>query len=169
MARVKPLKATPRPCPVCNMEKISSDLWRCYRGVKFNFCSQQCLDRFVAYPGLYCGNPKTGKSEKQKGRTELECHKIVFTKKIPDDQYKGVETQLKSMMGVVSIQQGDNHIIVTYDLLEVSLASIEDVVQRVLSDFNTTLLNTLHRTWVRYTEECELENMSNPGKSSGCH
>ncbi|MFL0799456.1 MAG: hypothetical protein K6L80_03325 [Agarilytica sp.] len=33
------------------MKEINDELWRSYRGIKYKFCSQQCLDRFVARTG----------------------------------------------------------------------------------------------------------------------
>ncbi len=51
-------------CPVCGMKEINDKLWRSYRGIKYKFCSQQCLDLFVARMEMYSGPLQTIKSEK---------------------------------------------------------------------------------------------------------
>ncbi len=156
-------------CPVCGMNDIDDELWRSYRGIKYKFCSQQCLDRFVAHTGLYSGTPQTGKSEKQKGRVEIKCHKVIFTKAITKDQVEKISNALKSVMGIKRFHVGFKSFSVTYDLVEVSLVEIEHEVEKELGEIHSPLFENIKRGWIHYTEECELENLAHPPKRNSCH
>lgn len=169
MSRVQPYRELKKPCPVCGMDATQIDLWRSYRGVRHFFCSQQCVDRFIAHPSLYCGDPKHGMSEKQKGRIEIRRHKIVFSDPLSSDHMANVAEAVRSMMGIKNMNVSRDAFFVTYDLLEVSLEEIEKTIERVLGKIDSPMIDHVKRGWIHYTEECELENLAHPSKEGGCH
>ena len=159
----------PKACPVCQMASVKYDLWRSYHGIKFWFCSQQCLDRFIAHPGLYVGNPKTGLAEKKKGRVEIKSHRIVFSKSLNEKEMAKLTEDLHQMMGIKALKFSQGDMLVNYDLMEVSLADVEAQIFLSLGEFDAPLVERVKRGWIHYTEECELENLARPSKESGCH
>jgi len=169
MKRVTPDAKQTLSCPVCEMLVKEADLWRCYRGIKYHFCSQQCVDRFIALPGLYCGDPKHGKSDKQRGQKEIKSRRIVLSSPISDEDLSIISKKLKDMMGIDALEVTPNEIRVRYDLLVVSLKEIESLINNYLVDFKSPLTDKIRRVWIRYTEECELDNRSHPQKHGGCH
>ena len=156
-------------CPVCQMTVNDDDLWRCYRGIKYYFCSQQCIDRFIALPGLYCGDPKHGKSDKQKGKKSIKIRRIVLSTPIPDGNIQSLKNSISELMGVDALEMGSDELKVKYDLLVVSLKEIEHVIEKTLGEFKSPIVDKIRRGWIRYTEECELDNRSHPGTHGGCH
>lgn len=170
MTRVKYFVAEERICPVCGMKAVHDDLWRMHLGVKHYFCSQQCVDRFIAHPGLYCGHPKTGPSEKQQGRIQIKRHQIVFSETISTENIAEISEAVSSMMGVKALDANREAVYVTYDLMEVSLEDIERTIEEVLGKLDSPMVDRIKRGWIHYTEECELENLAHPTqKDGGCH
>ena len=169
MTRVKYFVANERLCPVCGMEAIHDDLWRIHLGVQYYFCSQQCVDRFIAHPGLYCGRPKTGPSEKQQGRIQIKRHQIVISETISTENITELSKAVSGMMGVKEFNANREAVYVTYDLMEVSLEDIERTIEGVLGKLGSPMVDRIKRGWIHYTEECELENLAHPAEEGGCH
>ncbi len=96
------------------------------------FCSQQCVDRFISHPGLYCGRPKTGPSEKQQRRIQIKSHQIVFSEAISTESIAEISEAVSAMMGVKNLNTNSETVYVTYDLMEVSLEDIEQTIEHVL-------------------------------------
>lgn len=157
------------PCPVCQMTEVKQNLWRSYRGLQFWFCSQQCLDRFIAHPGLYVGSPKTGLPEKKRGKVEHKSHRIVFSKSLSDNEVEKLIADLSKMMGIKSLSVSTTELLVMYDLMEVSLEDIENQISLSLGGFDSPMIDRVKRSWIHYTEECELENLAHPSTTRGCH
>ncbi len=169
MSRVNPFAKEDRPCPVCGMKATHEDLWRTHLGIKHYFCAQQCVDRFIAHPGLYTGHPKTGPSEKQKGRVQIKRHKILFSEPISTQSMAEISEAVRVMMGVKSLNAHREAFYVTYDLMEVSLEDIEKTIELTLGKIHSPMIEQVKRGWIHYTEECELENLAHPSKEGGCH
>ena len=169
MTRVKYFVAEEWLCPMCGMKAVYDDLWRMHLGVKHYFCSQQCVDRFIAHPGLYCGHPKTGLSEKQKGRVQIKRHKILFSEPISTQSMAEILEAVRVMMGVKSLNAHREAFYVTYDLMEVSLEDIEKTIELTLGKIHSPMIEQVKRGWIHYTEECELENLEHHEKGGGFH
>lgn len=169
MSRVTPFTKEDHFCPVCKMKAVQDDLWRTHLGIKHFFCSQQCVDRFIALSGLYTGHPKTGPAEKQKGRIQIKRHKISFSEPISAQSMAEIQEAVRVMMGVKSLNAHREAIFVTYDLMEVSLEDIEKTVERILGKIDSPMIEHVKRGWIHYTEECELENLAHPSRDGGCH
>lgn len=155
----------PKFCPVCQMEATKEDLWRTYRRLKFWFCSQQCEDRFIAHPDLYVGSRKTGRSEKQKGRVEIKSHRIVFSKSLDKMEMAKLTDGVQQLMGVKTLKVSPKDMSISYDLMEVSLETIEGQVEQTLGPLETPWVDRVKRSWIHYSEECELEDLAHPPES----
>lgn len=166
MTRVKFFVVEERLCPVCGMKAVHDDLWRTHLGIKRYCCSQQCVDRFIAHPGLYCGNPKTGPSEKQQGRMEIKRHQIIFYKAMPTESIVAISEAVGSMMGVKMLNVHREAVYVTYDLMVVSLEDIEWMIEGVLGQLYSPMVDRIKRGWIHCIEECELENLAHPTKKT---
>jgi len=140
-----------------------------FLAITYSFCSGQCLERFKQYPHLYVGDPRHGKSEKQKGHTDLKRHRIVMTGPLSPEIVDDIQHRLASFMGIKEVSCSENAVWVTYDLLEISLADIEAAILSVVGDIDHSLIEDLKRKFIHYSEECELENLAHPGPGDGCH
>lgn len=169
MSRVDTFTKEEHHCPVCGMKVVHEELWRTHFGVKQYLCSQQCVDRFVAHTGLYCGHPKTEPSEKQKGRVQIKRHKILFSEPISTQSMAEISEAVRVMMGVKSLKAHREAIYVTYDLMEVSLEDIEKTIERILGKIHSPVIEHVKRGWIHYTEECELANLEHHEKGGGHH
>ena len=155
------------PCPVCQMTNINHDLLLSYQGVERYFCSSQCLERFRSYPHLYVGDPQHGLSAKQKNQVELKQRRIRFNEVIGDDVKKVLEESLLALMGIRVLTFDQQDLFVTYDLLEVSLESIEKAIEDSATRLRGTVLENIKRGLIHYSEECELENLAHLTKDGG--
>ncbi|BCE00790.1 hypothetical protein [Marinicellulosiphila megalodicopiae] len=166
--KVNPFGKVILPCPVCAMSVDKESVLHTYLVVDYYFCSRQCLLRFKSHPGLYCGNPKSGKSVKQRGVEEIKKRKITLSISMLDDQIQTLNDSIKKLMGIKEVTIYDKEILVTYDLIVISLEEIEHAIEANLS-INTSTTNTLKRKWIHYTESCELDNLANPVSKGCCH
>lgn len=156
-------------CPVCQMTNINRDLLLSYQGVEHYFCSSQCLERFQSYPHLYVGDPQHGLSAKQKDQVVLKQRRIRLNEVISDDVKKVLEESLLALMGIRELAFDQQDLFVTYDLLEVSLESIEKAIEDSVASLQGTVLENLKRGLIHYSEECELANLAHLTKDGGCH
>lgn len=156
-------------CPVCRMTKINRTLSFSFQGVDHYFCSSQCLERFKAHPHLFVGDPQHGLSPKQNKQVVLKQRRIVLKKTISEDLKAVLEKSLRSLMGIKQIGFDQQVLFVSYDLLQVSLDTIEKVIEDNASQQNGTMLGKIKRSIIHYSEECELGNLAHLTKGGGYH
>lgn len=156
-------------CPVCTMTVMTSSLKLKHEGIHYFFCSSQCMSRFRDHPHLYVGNPKLGKSVKQKHLQVLKKRQIYLNELLNDELKQIIDKSLKELMGVKEINIGNQELFVTYDLLEVSLEAIEKKIEASTAKLRKTLCDNLKRGIIHYSEECELENLAHLSKEGRCH
>jgi len=123
-------------CPVCNMVTDHDCLSSEYRGEKFFFCSEQCLERFTANPGVYIG-----------GRG------------IPSAKQRGIINDLQAMMGVIEVDVNADKINIIYDLIEVTTKQIETVLEKTGNNASKKYGEVLRRAFIHYNEETILDNL----------
>jgi len=140
-----------------------------FLAITYRFCSRQCQERFLQHPKLYRGDPRHGKSAKQKGHAVLKRHQIVLAEPLSPELNSRLERAITDLMGIRELSFSDNAVWVTYDLLEVSLADIEAAILSVVGDIDHSLVGDLKRKFIHYSQECELENLAHPGPGKGCH
>ena len=67
------------------------------------------------------------------------------------------------------ISINNQELFVTYDLLEVSLDSIEKNIENSAANLRKTLFDSIKRGIIHYSEDCELENLAHLSKEGKCH
>jgi len=150
------------------MTEIDPSITLTYRAIDYSFCSLQCRDRFDNHPHLYVGDPQHGLSEKQKGKTEIKVRKIVLKNALNEVSKTRVSKKITALMGVVEVDVGSTDLRVKYDLLQVSLEDIENAIVEVLGEIKASITEKIKRSYIHYSEECELDNLSHLTKG-GCH
>jgi YHS domain-containing protein len=144
--------------PVCGMVVDAGKIKVTYAGVSYNFCSNQCRERFEANPHLYIG-PPGHKAPKQNGVQLLKRRhfKIEQSLSIPDA--KVLATELNDMMGVRNIHMEGMDISVTYDLMEVTAEQIEDRMVEIGIKLGKEWTQRLRRGLIHLLEETEVSSM----------
>ena len=156
-------------CPVCTMTDMSNTLKYNFEGVNYFFCSSQCVNRFKTHPHLYVGTPQLGKSAKQRHEVVLKKRRIYLNEKIDNTLKKALLESPKTLMGVKEVSLNKQELCVIYDLLEVSLETIETNIEASAAKIRKTLLDNIKRGIIHYSEDCELENLAHLSKEGGCH
>jgi len=151
------------------MTKINRTLSFSYQGVDHYFCSSQCLQSFKVHPHLFVGDPQHGLSPKQNKQVVLKQRRIMLKKTISEDLKAVLEKALRSLMGIQEIGFDQQVLFVSYDLLQVSLDTIEKVIEDNASQQNGTMLGKIKRSIIHYSEECELGNLAHLTKGGGYH
>jgi len=165
MSLVHPVKK----CPVCDMDVTENEIALYYRGIEFRFCSEQCRLRFDRRPHLFVGDPRLGESEKQKGTVVKKAHKIKL-KVLPDLATRELlAAEIGALMGIESVEVNKDEITLVYDLLQVSMEDIENVIIQAQGHLKQTMTDKLRKGLIQYSEECELDNLAHLSKDSGCH
>jgi hypothetical protein len=70
-------------------------------------------------------------------------------------------------MGVVAVNIGSNEIKVKYDLIQIDLSKVEEVIISEISQTDTKITNSIRRAYIHYIEECEIENLEHLTKDGG--
>lgn len=152
--------ADAKVCRVCNMDVDDDGIKWDYQKIRYFFCSKQCLNRFREYPHLYIGDPRLGKAEKQKGTRVIKCHKLHLKECLDDRDRKKVIQQLNTLMGIKNIDIKGKQIIISYDLMEVSLGDIEVCIESAVGSVDSSGFKGLKQKLVHFSEECELDSLS---------
>ncbi len=158
-----------KKCPVCEMEVRDSEFEIQYLGIDYQFCTEQCLRKFEQRPHLYVGTPTYGKSEKQLGQESEKARKIKLIKPLTKDSVKQLINDIRALMGVKKVEVNSDEVFVVYDLLQVSLADIENVILRFHGCLQETITEKVRRSFIHYSEECELDNLAHQSRGDGCH
>ena len=93
----------------------------------------------------------------------------MLKKRISEDLKAVLEKSLRSLMGIKEIGFDQQVLFVSYDLLQVSLDTIEKVIEDNASQQNGTVLGKIKRSIIHYSEECELGNLAHLTKGGGYH
>lgn len=158
-----------KTCPVCNMTEINKALTYRFQGIEHYFCSHQCRQRFIEYPHLFVGDPKHGFSAKQKGEELIKSRKLNLSVQITDEIKSRLKQDVGLLMGVESLSFKEQVIFISYDLLQVSLEDIESAVVKSAGNLDGAITNKIKRGFIRYSEDCELDNLSHLTKKHGAH
>lgn len=156
-------------CPVCGMTETNESQMLDYRGIKHYFCSSQCRDRFEAHPHLYVGDPQHGLSVKQRGEVVAKRQKLRLSRDLSDEVKERLQTEVGILMGILDLAFDGANILVTYDLLQISLEDIEKAIVQSACQLNDAITDRIRRSVIHYSEACELENLAHLTKDGGCH
>ena len=149
-------------CPVCHMMVDKSSYPVNYLGQTYAFCSLQCRQRFDANPHLYTGYP--GKpSPAQQGHKIIKKRKLKLLDAHTDEQCSIIESELKSMMGIIDVSFESDFLMITYDLLQVTTEQIEVAIEKTGNRLSADMGTRLKQAFIHYLEETELDNLEQPG------
>lgn len=147
--------------PVCGMEIEPSATANqtVYRGIRYFFCSEQCLQRFLGNPRLYVGEPGW-KAPKQEGVELIKKRRLRLASPLSPNQAAIVEDALRGVMGIKEVSAQGDLLEIRYDLLETSAELIEERMAAIGVQLGNGWSERLRRAFVHYEEECELDNLA---------
>lgn len=150
--------------PVCGMaiEVARSARFATYRGVRYHFCSAQCLERFNDIPALYTGSQRIADIRPIPKRRKL---------RVANGNASDIERarrRVGEMIGVTSVIAKNDHLLVEYDLRKTILSQIEAVATAEGLRFKEGLHGFRRRLW-KLTEANELENAAHPVSGACCN
>lgn len=141
-------------CPVCGMATVSGVPSVEHHRMYFHFCSEQCRETFKATPQLYA----SGAVEK---RTPVFKHRRLRLARACDpDEVMVIEAYLQEMMGVTEVHIQGDCLQITYDLLQVTQAHIEQLLNNLEVGLGNRWWQRLRRGWVHTAEKNELGNLT---------
>lgn len=152
---------------VCGMLVDRASFGTQYQGSHFVFCSAQCRERFLANPHLYVGLPGR-RAPKQSGETVLKRRRFELDMALDADQAETVRARVGALMGIEAVEVRSREVVVTYDLLQATAAQIEAAFADAGARLGGGWAERLRRSFVHYTEECEIGHLQ-VGPPSGCH
>jgi len=144
--------------PVCGMEVPAHRNETIYLGIHYAFCSQQCVDSFIAHPHLYVGMPGH-KAPKQEGKEVLKRRRLRLATALSSDQALLLSDALATMMGVKQVLAEGDKVEITYDLLQVTAEQIEEKIAEICLCLGDGWLERIRYAFVHYQEECEVGNL----------
>lgn len=156
--------------PVCDMVVTDNTYVTEHAGLKFLFCSRQCLERFQANPELYIGHAGEP-APRQRGEKIIKQRIFKLTDRLTDKQISILRKQIMKMMGIQDILFEGEHICIRYDLLQATAQQIETTIKDAGDLLGDGWGNKLRRAFIHYLEETELDNLAQQqtSKGQGCH
>ncbi len=157
--------------PVCGMRVGPDDRVVEYRGMRFAFCSEQCRERFRTHPGLYVGNPGAP-APRQRGEVRRRRRHLRLEAPLGEAQARAVVAHLRRLMGIEDVRVQGADVLITYDLLQVSLEDIENALGEAGARLGDAWTDRLRRGFLQFVEDWELHAMDGDGGGSGgahCH
>jgi len=142
-----------------------------YLNISYWLCSDQCMRRFMANPGLYVGKPGE-RSPKQQGQTVLKKRRIYLDKPMSHEAKATLFLVLSKMMGIKSVQQNNNGFVIEYDLLEVTAKQISSALLNAGLELDDSIVQRIKLSLVDIAEEKQIASLevTHEGKpSGGCH
>jgi len=140
-------------CPVCGMKVESAQYKTQYHKMYFHLCSEQCRETFATRPQRYAN----GAVEK---RTAVIKHRNLRLAKAHSlDEVKVIEAYLLEMMGMTDAHIQGECLQISYDLLQVTQARIEQLLNKLEAGLDNSWWQRLRRGWIHNTEENELGNL----------
>lgn len=151
--------------PVCTMMVSGGDYEAIHEGVHYAFCSLQCLERFMDRPGLYVGAGGRRAPLRKGGR--VRRRRMRLSTSLAPEQAAGMAAALRSMMGVKRVACGGERDVVeiTYDLFQATAEQLERRITQLGGRLDDAVGERIKRTYVRYAENCELEDTAPQGRS----
>ncbi len=144
--------------PVCGMLVTRQLHILTYREIPYAFCSRQCLERFIAHPHLYVGQPGQ-KAPRQEGREVLKRRSLRLAQPLDADQTVMLAETLFMLHGIRSIDCSADMLRITYDLLQVSAEQIELRLADIGVKLGDGWTDRLRLAFVHYEEELETSGL----------
>lgn len=140
--------------PVCGVEVPPQQHALDYLEIPYAFCSQQCLERFLAHPHLYVGQPGQ-KAPRQEGRQLLKRRSLHLAQPLDPAQTALLAESLHALHGIKQLKLGADTLEITYDLLQVTTEQIEQRMAEIGIKLGEGWTERLRLAFVHYEEELE--------------
>lgn len=147
--------------PVCGMPVKAHTFTSSHAGIRYVFCSSQCLERFEQNPHLYIGYPGH-QAPKQRGMKVLKRRRFSLETPLSTDECAFLTKSLHEMMGILEVQTDGLEITVIYDLLEVTSEQIEAQLRAIGASLGGQWPERLHRGFIHFIEESEIAGLDEP-------
>jgi len=137
---------------------ISDDIYivENYHGIYYHFCSEQCRDNFILHPQLYVAKKPQNIPQCIKKR------KLVLSNSTSEEQISIVTEAIEQLMGFESIRVESNNLFISYDLVQLSMNQIEQLLSDLEIELDQYWLNNMKRRWILNSEKNELDNLAAP-------
>lgn len=144
--------------PVCAMMVSGGGFEAIHEGLHYTFCSLQCLERFMDRPGLYVA--AGGRRPPRRKGGLVRRRRMRLSTPLAPEQAAGMAAALRSMMGVKRVACGGERELVeiTYDLFQATAEQLERRITELGGRLDDAVGERVKRTYVRYAENCELED-----------
>lgn len=143
-------------CTICSTVVSMDECVAEYHKVYYHLCSEQCKETFLTRPRLYTGKP--GESR----RVQVKCRSLKLAKSMSADEKALLTDHLMNLVGLKEVDIKGTHLIVSYDLLQITEQHIENTLAEVGAQMGGNWLHKLNRAWIHYSEETELDNLAAP-------
>ena len=153
---------------VCGMDIESEDINTEHQGIRYVFCSEQCLQRFQSNPHLYVGFPGS-EAPKHAGVDAIRTRTLKLSEPLPQELADEVVDTVMAMMGIQVIVVQDDQITITYDLLQVTEAQIEESIVAAGAALGVGWTESIKRAFIQTMEETEVAALEARPKSMRGH
>lgn len=110
--------------PVCGKDVHVGETSTVFLGIEYAFCSEQCRDRFLAYPHLYAGL-RGQRSPRQGGLQVAKGLRLHLTAPLSADHATRLKASMEALTGILAVAIAGDRIEIVYDLLQVDAGQIE--------------------------------------------
>ena len=110
--------------PVCGKDVRAGETSAVFLGIEYAFCSEQCRDRFLAYPHLYAGL-RGQRSPRQGGLQVAKCLRLHLAAPLSANQATRLKASMEALTGILAVAIAGDRIEIVYDLLQVDAGQIE--------------------------------------------
>lgn len=148
------MNSNPDICHVCGMPSDPAVANVEYHKMYFYFCSEQCRETFLENPGLYAAKSAAEQKEILKRRT------LHLAEAPAPEVAELLISYLRDLMGVKEVTVEGERLHISYNLLQVTEAQIEEALTEAGLQLDDSWRERLRRAWVHDTEEIELKNLS---------
>ena len=143
-------------CTVCATVVGIDECVTEYHKVYYHLCSEHCKETFLARPRLYTGQP--GKSR----QVQVKCRSLKLEKSLSPEEKVLITDHLMGLVGLKEVAIKGSHLLVSYDLLQITEQHIENALTEIGTKLGESWLHKLNRAWIHYSEETELDNLAAP-------
>lgn len=140
--------------PVCGVEVPPQQHAIDYLQIPYAFCSPQCLERFLAHPHLYVGQPGH-KAPRQEGKQILKRRSLRLAAALDTGQTAILAESLHALRGIQQLKIESDTLEITYDLLQVTTEQIEQSMAEIGVKLGADWTERLRLAFVHYEEELE--------------
>lgn len=140
--------------PVCGVEVPPQQHAIDYLKIPYAFCSRQCLERFLAHPHLYAGQPGR-KAPRQEGKRVLKRRSLHLAEALDPGQIAMLAESLRALRGIKQLKIEPDALEITYDLLQVTTEQIEQSMADIGVKLGADWTERLRLAFVHYEEELE--------------